>query len=198
LGENMDFTVAREQISNLLENSCFCPEWNDFLEEHFSEAYWVEDIQIFPNGAYIWIDWKSMTFSFKDVVIEFDLQMWSHTEAGTLEHGVCLSSGKGVFIYSGGSIIGIDDIEIEELNHQSISEPMYNFGRHYCWNIANVLYSLKNVYPYPDDNKLANWAGVTLNTIKQWQNPTSRAKSSAVLQLMDSFSSQRSIADILM
>jgi len=194
----MDFAEAREQISNLLESSGCRPEWNDILEEHFCEAYWVEDIQIFPDGAYIWIDWSSMTFTFKNVVLEFGLQLWSSTEAGILEHGVCLSSGKGVFIYSSGSVVDIDDIEIEELYQQSIIEPKYNCSRQYCWNIARVLSVLKNVYPYPDDNDLANWAGVTLNTIKQWQNKTAHAKSSAVEQLMDSFSSQRSIADILL
>ena len=193
----MDFTVAREQISNLLECDCFRPEWNDVLEEHFSEAYWVEDIQIFPNGAFIWIDWPSMSFTFKDVVLEFYLQMWSYTESGILEHGVCLSSGKGKFIYSGENIIGIDDIEIE-LYPQSIIEPEYNYGQ-YCWNIAIVLTSLKNAYPYPDDNELANWAGVSVNTIKRWQEPRTRAKISAVEQLMDTFKYQRNnIADILL
>jgi len=124
----MDFTVVKEQILNLLESSGYRSEWNDVLEANFCEAYWVEDIQIFPNEAYIWIDWPSTSFTFKDVVIEFDLQMWSHTEAGILEHGICLSSGKGIFKFSGGSIIDIDDIEIV-LYPQSIIEPKYNFGR---------------------------------------------------------------------
>ncbi|MDR1160521.1 MAG: hypothetical protein LBK69_07855 [Syntrophomonadaceae bacterium] len=191
----MDFTEARMQISDLLEE--YRPEWNDVLEEYFPEAYWVDDIQIYPDESYIWIDRPSMTFTFKDITLGFDLQMWSHTDAGMIEHGECLSSGKGKIIYSGGKILNINDMEID-LYRQSIIKPRYNSGGQYCWNIANVLKGLKKVYPYPDDNKLSDWAGVTISTIKRWHDPKAHANSNAVEQLMDSFNSSENVAGILL
>jgi hypothetical protein len=180
-----------------LESSIYNSEWNDTLENYFPEAYSVNDIQIYPDEAYIWIDWPSMTFIFDKLILDFDLQMWTHTEFGKQEHGACLASGKGKFVYSNGSIIEINDLEID-LSPQCIITPKYD-NYSYCYNINAVIDRLKSAYPYPNNILLAYWAGVTVETIKNWQLPKARAKKGYVEQLMDMFNEQdNNIANILL
>ena len=192
----MDFDKAKMQIHDLLESSGDRCEWNDVLEEHFPENFRAQDFQISPRQANICIDLPSMTFTFRDVCLGFDLPMRSYSEADTLEHGECLASGKGRMIFSEGEITEIAGLEIK-LHRQYCVKPEYTPCRT-CSNIGVVLASIKGAYPYPDDTILANWAKVTQGTIKRWQRPGERASSGAVDQLLISFYLQDNIANIFL
>jgi len=189
----MDFSEAKEQIADLLSSTCDHSEWNDIIEEHFPGEYGVKSIDVETNYKDIWVEWDTKTFTFKDAILSFNMLQYSDSELELSEHGECLASGNGKFTYSFRQIVSIEDIEIN-LYPQKIISPQYN-AYDKCWNIANVLSSLRKAYPYPDTGKLAEWADVSKATIKKWENePQARATGSKVRQLMDSFSMIENIA----
>jgi hypothetical protein len=191
----MDFTVARRRICDLLEESAYRFEWTDTLEFCFPAAFWAEDVSVFSDGAFVRIDWKTMSFTFDRADVGFGLKLWSWNEFVPCEYGACLASGSGRFIYLGGDIIEIEDLEIN-LSPYAWVQPRYDSSRTYCWNISSVLKNLKNTWPYPNDAKLAQWAAVTVGTIRRWQQPTAHANFAAVERLINSLPDN--VAEILL
>jgi hypothetical protein len=175
---------AREQIADLLSSVCDHNEWDDVIEEHFPGYYGVENIDVETSYEDIWVEWSTMTFKFKDATLSFDVRQYPDVDLDLFERGVCLASGTGEFTYSSGKIMSIVNLEIE-LYRQEIIAPKYNsYGN--CWNIAQVIRSLRKVYPYPDTAELARWAGVEEATIKRWESgPKAHARGDNVKQLME-------------
>ena len=192
----MNILSIKEQICTLLECTVSDPIWDDVLFDNFSDVYEVRNIQIIPNAKNLNLNIESDNFTFSDIPIQFDVQMWSHSESGKIEHGACLASVHGHIIRSSENIQSIDVIEVE-LKRYYIPEPKYDFHYNYCENISNIISSIKRAYPFPDDNLLAKWAGVRIDTIKKWQTFKSRARYHVVEKLLESFDLQNNIADIM-
>ena len=190
----MNHNEAKTQILDLIKHSASHPEWSKVLLAHFTECYRFQNIRLSPAGADITIDQPSMTFTFTNIRLAFDLQTWALPETTPPEHGECLASGKGQIIYTGEKISEITNLEIN-LHRQCCATPEYNPCKTSCTNIALILSSLKSAYPYPNDATLANWAHVKTATIKRWQNPAEHANPAAVDQLLISFFLQDNIAN---
>jgi len=183
----LTFDEARIQITEKLELESV--SWENELYDLIPGNYGI-DFEVLTGNSFSWIDWPTMSFQFNNVVLSFDVKFWSPYE---ITHGECNASGKGHFSCLN-NIISIDDIEIN-LSRQEIAEPRYN-GR-YCINADKIYHNVKNKYPYPNDNEIAEWAGVTVQTVRDYSKP-GRAVISHIEQLIEHSMSVENIADIML
>ena len=185
----MTFSEAREQIKEKLELEKSI--WENEIYELIPHNYGI-DFEVLTYNSFPWINWQEMTFEFKNVILSFDVKMWSPYE---ITHGECEASGIGSFCCLN-NIISINDVEIK-LHRQEITEPRYDYIGRYYINANKIYHDVKNKYPYPSDEIIAEWAGVTLQTVRVYSNP-GRANITPIKQLIEKSISEENIADVML
>ena len=108
----MDLNVAREQIAEKLAMDV--DAWVSSLDDCVPGHYGVQDWEVSAHPEDIWVDFPSMSFTFKEVDFDFEIRQGGSREDDSMDMSFNRkASGTGKFECSGSRITNIYDLEIE-------------------------------------------------------------------------------------